>query len=257
MIRADTAQGCRACRIRGRGLCGALSEADLPEIEKLREMPRRVGAGQDLFAQGEPLDEVFNILDGWACLYEILEDGRRQIIQFSIPGDLVGFSADGRPSTFGAQAIGPVDLCVIPRQRLMAFASENPRLALSLVAMLSMDEHLAYERITSIGRKTALERISSMLLELFFRVKHRAPDVRGEELRLPLTQPLIADATGLTPIHTNRMLGELRNLGIIDYGNGLFRILDPQRLFQVAGIDPEFCPWAVVETAHSCHEVRR
>jgi hypothetical protein len=68
--------------------------------------------------------------------------------------------------------------------------------------------------------------------------------VPGEELRMPLTQPLIADATGLTPIHTNRMLGELRHRGIIDYGNGLFRILDPERLFEAAGIDPEMCPWS-------------
>ncbi|MBI2236766.1 MAG: Crp/Fnr family transcriptional regulator [Magnetospirillum sp.] len=236
--------GCHACPIRGRGLCGTLSEQDLAALARVREAPRRVAPGRDLFSQGEPADEVFNILDGWAFLYELLDDGRRQILRFAIPGDLVGLRIAGGVSQFGAQAIDHVVLCVIPRRRLMGFAHEHPGVALRLMSMLSSDEQLAYERITSIGRKTALERISSLLLELFYRLRHRPPQVTGEELRLPLTQPLIADATGLTPIHTNRMLGELRHRGIIDYGNGLFRILDPVGLFEAAGVDPDLCAWS-------------
>lgn len=246
---ATSARGCRTCPIRTRGVCSTLSASGLETIERMRDIPRRLAAGQDVFRQGEPLDDVFNILDGWAILYEILEDGRRQIIRFAIPGDLVGFRAGSHASMFGAQAISAVELCVIPRRRLMALAHDNADFALRLVTMLSIDEHLAYERITSIGRKTALERIAALLLELFYRLSHRAPSARGEELRIPLTQPLIADATGLTPIHTNRMLGELRSRRIIDYGNGLFRILDPGRLFAVAGIDPEMCPWSPEEPA--------
>ncbi|MGE5548649.1 MAG: Crp/Fnr family transcriptional regulator [Solirubrobacterales bacterium] len=250
-------RSCRTCPIRARGMCSTVPDAELPRLEKMRELPRRVAAGEDLFSQGEPLEEVFNILDGWAFLYEILEDGRRQIIQFAIPGDLVGFTANSHASTFGAQAINRVELCVIPRRRLFAFARDHAEFALGLAAMLSVDEHLAYERITSIGRKTAQERIAALLLELFYRLRRRAPSVRGEELRLPLTQPLIADATGLTPIHTNRMLGDLRSKGVIDYGNGLFRILDPVRLFEVAGIDPAMCPWAPDEGSGFLQEACR
>jgi CRP/FNR family transcriptional regulator, anaerobic regulatory protein len=225
-------------------LCGALSDSELSHMEILREPPRRIAPGRDLFSQGEPCDDVFNILDGWAFLYELLEDGRRQILNFALPGDLVGFRPGGRESTFGAQAIGHVDLCVIPRRRLMAFVHEHPDLALRLMSMLSSDEQLAYERLTSIGRKTALERMAALLLELFYRVQRRAPLVPGELLKIPLTQTIIADATGLTPVHTNRMLGELRQRGIIDYGNGLFLILDPERLFEVAGVDPAMCAWS-------------
>lgn len=238
------ASGCHSCPIRANGLCGSLSEAELDHIEMVREPPRRIAPGRDLFSQGEPCDEVFNILGGWAFLYELLEDGRRQILNFALPGDFIGFRPGGRASTFGAQAIVHVDLCVIPKRRLMAFVHEHPALALRLMSMLSCDEQMAYERLTSIGRKTALERMAALLLELFYRLQRRAPRVPGESLRIPLTQTLIADATGLTPVHTNRMLQELRQRGIIDYGNGLFRILDPQRLFDVAGVDPAMCPWA-------------
>lgn len=243
MLQAGTSLACRTCPIRGRGVCGSLSEAELAQIERVREPARRVAPGCDVFSQGEPCDEVFNILGGWVFLYELLEDGRRQILGFALPGDFIGFRPGGGVSTFGAQAIVAVDLCVLPRDRLLAFIQQHPGLALRVMAMLSSDEQRAYERLTSIGRKTALERMATLLLELFCRVRRRAPRVPGEQLRIPLTQPLIADATGMTPVHTNRMLQELRQRGIIDYGNGLFSILDPARLFEVAGIDPAHCPW--------------
>lgn len=246
MIRTGSslAGGCHSCPIRTHGLCSSLSETELSDIELVREAPRHIPPGRDLFSQGEPCDEVFNILDGWAFLYELLEDGRRQIVNFALPGDFVGFRPGGGASTFGAQAIVPVDLCVIPRRRLLAFVHEHPGLALRLMVMLSSDEQLAYERLTSIGRKTALERMAALLLELFYRLRRRAPQVPGELLRIPLTQTLIADATGLTPVHTNRMLQELRQRGVIDYGNGLYRILAPERLFEIAGVDPAMCAWS-------------
>lgn len=243
-IGTNLASRCHSCPIRSIGLCSELSESELIHMEALRAPPRRIAPGRDLFSQGEPCDEVFNILDGWAFLYELLEDGRRQILNFVLPGDFVGFRPGGRVSVFGAQAIGPVDLCVIPRRHLMAFMHDHSPLALRLMSMLSSDEQLAYERLTSIGRKTALERMAALLLELFYRLQRRAPQVPGELLKIPLTQTLIADATGLTPVHTNRMLKELRQRRIIDYGNGLFRILDPERLFEVAGVDPGVCAWS-------------
>lgn len=255
MIRPGTnlASGCRSCPIKTHGLCSPLSDAELSDIELMREAPRRVAPGCDLFSQGEPCDEVFNILGGWAFLYELLEDGRRQIVNFALPGDFIGFQTGGRVSIFGAQAIVPVDLCVIPKRRLVAFVHEHPGLALRLMSLLSNDEQLAYERLTSIGRKTALERMAALLLELFYRLQRRAPQVPGELLKIPLTQTLIADATGLTPIHTNRMLQELRQRGVIDYGNGLYRILNPEQLFEIAGVDPAMCAWSTAMGGREPH----
>lgn len=200
-------------------------------------------AGHDLFYQGEPCSEVFNIIDGWALLYELLEDGRRQIVQFALPGDLVGFQPDARAPSFGAQAVNQVELCVIPRNRLVDAAQRQPEIAFHLACMFSNDEARAYDRLTAVGRKMAIERVAALLLELFYRVRRRAPQVPGEMLKIPLTQTHIADALGLTPVHTNRTLGLLRQKGVIDYGNGVFLILSPDRLFEIAGVDPAVCPW--------------
>lgn len=244
MKRTVNSANCLACPIRSHGLCSPLSEIELAQMESVREPLRQVMPGADLFSQGEPCDEVFNIVRGWAFVYEMLEDGRRQIVNFALPGDVIGFQIGEKVSVFGAQAIDHVELCAIPRRRLVAFAREHPNLALRLLSILSNDELFAYERLTAIGRKTALERMAALLLELFYRLQRRAPEVSGELLKIPLTQTLIADATGLTPVHTNRMLQELRQKGVIDYGNGLFRILDPVRLFVIAGVDPDMCAWS-------------
>ncbi len=233
--------GCHGCPMRGCGVCRTLSNADMSSIGIVG---RAVPAGQDLFSQGERCGDVFNILDGWVFLYELLEDGRRQILQFGLPGDFIGLRPSGRASFFGAQALSRVSLCAIPRHRLLDLARHRPELAFELVRIVASEESQAYERLTALGRKTALERVATLLLELFYRIRRRAPQTAGEILRIPVTQTHLADALGLTPVHVNRTLGVLRQRGVIDYGNGLFHILAPHRLFEIAGIDADTCPWA-------------
>jgi len=240
MPQASFQTGCRSCLLRGCGLCRTLSDA---ELSSMGVSGRAVSAGQDLFSQGEPRGEVFNILAGWVILYELLDDGRRQILQFGLPGDIVGFGIDGRASFFGAEALNRVEVCAIPRGRLLDLARQRPGLAFDLVRRFVSEESQAYERLTALGRKTALERVAALLLELFYRIRRRAPQTAGEILRIPLTQMHIADALGLTPVHTNRTLGSLRQQGVIAYGNGLFHILSPDRLFEIARIDERTCPW--------------
>ncbi len=235
-----TTYGCPSCPMRGCGVCRMLSEAELSSIGIIG---RAVPAGQDLFSQGEPCGDVFNILDGWVFLYELLEDGRRQILQFGLPGDFIGLRPSGRVPFFGAQALSQVSICAIPRHRLLDLARRRPELAFELVRIVASDESQAYERLTALGRKTAVERVATLLLELFYRIRRRAPQAAGEILRIPLTQTHLADALGLTPVHINRTLGVLRQRGVIDYGNGLFHILAPHRLFEIAGVDAETCPW--------------
>ncbi len=227
---------CRCCPIRQGGVCGDLPD---PDITLMPAPVQVIATGHDLFSQGEPCRHVFMILEGWVCLYELLEDGRRQILHFALPGDMVGFRPDSRTLPFGAQALNQVRLCAIPRLRLIEAARTNPDLAFRIVGMLYDDGAEAYERLTSIGRKTALERVATLLLELFFRLRRRIPLAHGETVQIPLTQTHIADAVGLTAVHVNRMLGLLRQKGIIDYGNGVFRILAPARLLQIAGADAQ------------------
>lgn len=238
---AVATQGCQTCFTRGASVCRRLTDAELSAAGAVN---RLVAPGQDVFSQGEPCGDVFTILEGWVILYELLEDGRRQILEFCLPGDVIGFCPNGRAPFFGAQAIGQVELCAIPRRRLLDLAQRCPDFAFDLLCLFAQDESQAYERLTAIGRKTAEERVATLLLELFYRVRRRAPQEAGESLKIPLTQTHIADALGLTPVHTNRTLGLLRQKGVIDYANGLFHILAPAKLFAIAGVDAATCPWS-------------
>ena len=104
--------------------------------------------------------------------------------------------------------------------------------------LIARDRNLSFDHLTSIGRRSARERVARLLLELFIRYRAQWPGHRPEEMQLPLTQEHIGDATGLTGVHVNRVLGDLRDEGIVQFHYRKLMILDPDRLIDVAAIDP-------------------
>jgi CRP/FNR family transcriptional regulator len=215
-------------------------------IERYRLIPgyrsgdRKIEAGCDLFGVGSPVDAVFNLLDGWVALYALLEDGRKQIVQFALPGAVLGvFPVDGVQSTFGAQALTDLVACAIPHGTLAALIQNDPEISMRMVKSLSSDCSFAYDRLVSIGRRSARERVAHLLLELFIRCRAQWPGHRIEEMYLPLTQGQIGDATGLTHVHVNRVLRVLRRERILEFHYRRLRILDPDKLIEVAGIDQQ------------------
>ena len=201
---------------------------------------RKIVAGQDLFSIGWTGRSIFNLLDGWVAVYTLLEDGRRQIVQFALPGAILGVVPSRRGSaTVGAQALTDATVCVIPASVLATHARTEPEICLRLVRSLARDCNLAFDHLTSIGRRSARERVAHLLLELFTRHRAQWPGNRIEEMTLPLTQEQIGDATGLTFVHVNRVLSAMRKEGIVQFHYRRLRILDPDRLIEVAGVDPE------------------
>lgn len=108
-----------------------------------------------------------------------------------------------------------------------------------LAWLTSRDRSLSYDHVTSIGRQTAVERVAHLLLELFVRYRLQWPGTRQEEMQLPLTQEHIGDATGLTGVHVNRVLHQLRDRGVVEFHYRKLNILDPDKLVDVAGVDPQ------------------
>lgn len=232
---------CSGCPVREASLCRG---ADLALLETLRVGERILSPGMDLAFQGVNCANIYVVLDGWVCLYELMEDGRRQILQFALPGDVVGFRGDGEPLTYSAQSLTAVAACVIPWGRFLKAAHRNPELALRLSGLMARDGAMAYVHLTSVGRRTALERVAYLLLELFYRARTRFPVTRGDSIALPLTQSHIGDALGLTPVHTNRMLRELREAGIIELSQRTLRVINPDRLASAAGFEQDAgLPW--------------
>ena len=238
-VRQQLPIDCKSCRVRRDGLCTGLAPEALRAIAVYKSGDRRLRAGQDLFGLGEPCEAIYSLVDGWMFRYTLLEDGRRQILDFVMPGAMLGFhSAQGAMTTFGIEALTDATLCVIPHKAIEPLSRQHPEIALRLAWLIARDRSMAFDHLTSIGRHSARERVAHLLLELFIRSRSQWPDMRTEELRLPLTQEHIGDATGLTFVHVSRVLRELRQDGIVEFHYRRLRILDPDKLIDVAGIDP-------------------
>lgn len=227
---------CEDCIVRSTTICGA---ADAEAAQELGALSRAVSAGADLLAQGACSGNIYVIHRGWACLYELLEDGRRQILRFLLPGDMIGMYGEDGGASFGAQALTPLIACVVPRERFLRLARERPGLALRMGQLMAQQEALAYEHLTSLGRRTARERVAHLLLELFYRARTRIAPEPGDQITLPLTQAHLADALGLTPVHINRMLRALRAEGVIELTQRRLKVCDPDKLATAAGFERE------------------
>lgn len=233
--------GCEACFARvNRGLCGDCQPGSPCAVASYKTADREYKVGQDLFSLGEPCDSIFNLLEGWVILYNILDDGRRQILHFALPGAVLGFHpGGGAMMTYGAQALTDIVVSTIPHKALQPIVSQQPEFGLRLAWLVARDCTLAYDRLTSIGRHSARERVAHLLLKLFVRYRAQWPGSHIEEMNLPLTQEDIGDATGLTFVHVNRVLRDLRKDRILEFHYRRLRILDPDKLVDVAGLDPQ------------------
>lgn len=226
--------------IRVNGLCRDSASDTLQTIAKYKSCDRRLSAGQDLFRIGTPCDVFYNLVDGWIFQYTLLPDGRRQIFNFALPGDLLGFDpAYGSIRTYSAQALTDAVVSVIPNKVLSPLSKQYPDIGLQLASLMSRDRSLSFAHLTSIGRRSARERVAQLIIELFIRCRLYWPGHHVDDMRLPLTQEHIGDAMGLTGVHVSRVLGDLNDEGILRYRYRRLSILDPDRLMDMACIDPE------------------
>ena len=200
---------------------------------------RAVKAGCDLFRVGETGEAIYSLVNGWVALYNLLEDGRKQILQFALPGAVLAFvPMRGAVMNYSAQALTDAVVGIIPHKNLGRLSKDCPDIGMRLAGLISRDRGLAYDHLSSIGRHSARERVAYLLLELFVRSRMRWPGHRTEEMDLPLTQEDIGDATGLTGVHVNRVLRNLHKEGIAEFHYRRLRILNPDKLVDVAGIEP-------------------
>ncbi len=155
---------CEHCGIRPSSVCGALESHELMELEALAR-PVCYTQRQQMFAQDEPAEHVFNITSGSARLYRLLPDGRRQVVGFAIPGDFLGLSMSER-TVFGAEALEPATACKFNREAFARLVEERPHLLRRLYDLASHELSLAQEQMVIIGRRTAEERVVCFLIGL-------------------------------------------------------------------------------------------
>jgi CRP/FNR family transcriptional regulator len=214
----------------------SIAHCVLSTLADCKSGDRQVKAGQDLFRTDGPCDAIYSLVDGWMFRYRLLADGRRQIFDFVLPGAVLGFHPEGGPMmTYSVQALTDAVAWILPRKAL----GMHPELGFGLASLVARDRDLAFDHLTSIGRQSARERVAHLILELFVRCRAQWPGHRIEAMHLPLTQEHIADATGLTGVHVNRVLSSLRKSNILTFSYRRLAILDPDRLVDLAGVEPE------------------
>ncbi len=149
------------------------------------------------------------VLSGWAFRYKMLDDGRRQILNYALPADLVGLQGSlMREMEHSVEALTPLVLCVFPRGKLWDLYTKFPSLAFDVTWLAAREEQQIDEHLLSIGRRTALERAAFLLLHLFVRADEAGLTKNGS-IQFPFTQQHLADTLGMSLVHTNKTLKRL------------------------------------------------
>lgn len=186
---------------------------------------------------GVTLSQSILLVEGLVCRYKDLADGQRQIMEIHVPGDFIdlhGFLLKRLEHHLGS--LTPVRLATVPHEKLRAITERHPHLARMLWFSTLLDAAIHRERILSVGRRSAISRIAHLICELYLRLEVIGLAEDGR-YRLPLTQTDLADASGLTAVHVNRMLKQLRDQNLLTFRHGDVVIHEWDRLQRLAEFD--------------------
>lgn len=225
------AQGpsCAICGVRRQAICSALSVDQLPKLAQIAAS-RALEPGQTLFHEGDPAEDLFTVTTGMIKLFKLMPDGRRQIMGFVLPGDVLGLSAQ-QSFVYSAEAVTPAEVCRFRRPQLDRLLEEAPALEKALLARATSELAAAQEQMLLLGRKSARERLASFLVGLAQRLGAGS----GTPFELAMTRTDIADYLGLTIETVSRTLTQLRREGLIELTDKAHVVIrDPDALHDTA-----------------------
>jgi CRP-like cAMP-binding protein len=225
---------------------GPLDDGDAAAIGALPMREQDVPAGMRIVREGERVDNCCILLSGYACRSKMTSDGRRQIVSFHIPGDVLDLQHFLlKLADHNVDLITDCTVAWVPTDALRGLARDNPNIAMAMWRDTLIDASIFREWVLNVGQRDGRARVAHMLCEFAFR---RAAAGHGaiERFVLPMTQEAIADATGMTPIHVSRMLRALRADGVIDRKKRSVEIIDWPKMQRIADFDPAYLH---VETA--------
>lgn len=210
------------------------SPAELKFVSSFKMGEMTAAPGAVILSEGAHSAHLFTLLSGWAFRFKTLEDGRRQILNYLLPGDLVGLQG----SVIGemehsVEALSPLILCVFQRDRLDELFSGYPGLGFDVTWLAAQEECMLDGHLLSLGRRTALERAAYLFA--FLHQRAQSVDMGRKRIEIPLTQQHVADTLGLSIVHTNKTLRKLANMGLMRWLGGGCEVLDLEGLKQVAG----------------------
>lgn len=215
-----------------------VSDDERRAIEGLRFTKKKIEAGQDIIQERNQATQSCLILQGWACRYKLLAEGKRQIMSFHIPGDIPDLqSLHLGVMDHNLAALTPCVVALIHHEGILDLTRRFPGIAGLLWRETLVDAAIFREWITGIGRRTAFGRISHLLCEIYTKL-NAIGLADNHRCEWPITQIDIADALGLSNVHVNRVLQDLRARKLISLRGRTLVIENWDGLVEAAEFDP-------------------
>jgi CRP/FNR family transcriptional regulator len=190
-----------------------------------RSVRRRLPKGAHLFQEGAETDSLYFFLRGWAMKYKSLLDGRRQILDFVLPGEPLGFVMP-QPAPYAVEMLNEAEIVAVSRRAFDALFESDPAFARAICRQLESSGARAHERMTSIGYRSARVRVCRLLVELIERAHHGRAVPAQATIAMPLSQRHIADATALRVETVCRALVQLQEEQMASVRRGQLRVPD-------------------------------
>jgi CRP-like cAMP-binding protein len=217
-----------------------LSPDEKAALQRLPLRLKTLAADQDIVQEGDAPSECCLVVEGFVCRYNLTSEGKRQIHSFHIPGDIPDLqSLHLKVMDHNLGTLVPSKLAFIRHDDLRGLISRHPRLGDLFWRDTLIDAAVFRQWLVGVGRRSAHGRIAHLLCELLVRL--RAVDlVEDHAYNLPVTQAELGDALGLTPVHVNRVLQELRAENLITLHAGFLKVLDWEGLKRAGEFDPAY-----------------
>ena len=233
-----------------------LSDGDVEILQRFFAGDHCVSAGETLRRRGEVNNRVTLVKSGWLCTQRMLPNASVQLVDVKLPGDMIGLSqAPFVHWQTSVVALTDCEVCSFPKRTLQAAFARSPRLTTLLFFMMAREQAYLVERLTEAGRRDAYSGLASFLLMLAMRLDGLEVDI-NRRFQFPLTQRHVADALGITPVHTSRVIQRFRAEGIANIRRGWAEILNPTQLIKIADQQREYFTsdrrWLEVGVAERC-----
>lgn len=234
-----TMTACKNCPLRQKSMFTPFTQDELSFMQSFKTGEMKVDPGTTILLEGSNSPQLYTVLSGMGTRYKTLENGRRQVINFLFPGDFVGLQAGIMGEMkHSVEASTPMTLCAFRRDDLWTLFRQHPARAYDLTWIAAVEEHFLGETIASLGQRDAIQRIAWALVRIHERLK-AAGLQKANRVPLPFRQQDLADALGLSLVHTNKTLKTLRSKGLAQWSDGTLELRDIAALADLAMIDPE------------------
>lgn len=231
--RAPTA--CRQCPLRKVGTFSPNSDEELDFIQDFKRDEVVLGAHSLLIRESVNAGEFYTLLEGWAFRFRTLSNGKRQILNFLLPGDFIGLQEKlGAHASHGVELLTEARLCRFPAERIWDLYRQHPSLSYDITWLAAHEELIVDENLVSVGQRTAIQRIAMLLIHLFKRAESVGLKDENDSVPFPVTQQHMADALGLSLVHTNKTLAKLAASGLYQLKAGRLVLRKPTEISHLA-----------------------